>query len=187
MSRFWTIVRSTFVDPKKNEYLNSILSCLLLIRFLSVSWMKITNKPKGKSGNSGSPACRLTKWEVKQSHQPGITGSDEHSLHREKLCFGLPPSQSCTADVQQAPSDRLQLMSACAGITVIAGWTSAQRPCLFLLGRAVGRVGGWKKFLLASFQQQNHFCWARTVMRNHPSALISSFNISPCQKYSLSS
>lgn len=95
------------VDPIKNrkdECLNYVLSGSLLIRALVGELdEKIRAEPKGKSGNSGSPACRPTKWEIKQSHEPGITGSDEHSLaesHTEKSfvsdsCHPNPAQQTC--------------------------------------------------------------------------------------------
>lgn len=66
---------------------------------------------------------------MKQRHEPGITGSDEHSLAESRTEKSFvwdpesPPSRSCPADVQQAPSDRLGLTSARVSVTVVAGST----------------------------------------------------------------
>lgn len=111
--------------------------------------------------------------------------------HREKLCFrpGVPPPHSCPADVQQAPSDRLGRMSACVSIAVTAGSTIVTdgRVCsCSSVGQVGGRRRGREKFFFWR-ASSSRIASAERVMRNRPSALISSFNISPCQKRSLSS
>lgn len=109
--------------------------------------------PEGKSGNSWSPACRLTKWEIKQRHEPGITGSDEPSL-----------AESRTEKMQQAPSDRHG-----ANVSTrerhrrsrvdykVTDGRVCSRSSRAAGGRAEEEERAGEVFLLASFQQQNRF------------------------------
>lgn len=147
--------------------------------------------PGGKSGNSWSPACRLTKWEIKQRHEPGITGSDEHSLAESHAGKGFvsDPESRRPAPAQQTcnrhPVTGLGLMSACGSIAIIAG------PTIATDGRVSssswGARGLEEEEVSTGEFPESRSTSAERVVRSRPSALISSFNISPCQKYSLSS